>query len=69
MLQKMLSVRLPRELEDRLRELSRTTGRTLSFYVRYALEKNFDDIEHRHRKHKVNRVVKGVLTVAERQKR
>jgi len=59
MLQKMLSVRLPRELEDRLRELARKTGRTLSFYVRYALEKNFDDIERRHGKHKVDRRSSG----------
>ena len=54
-----MSVRLPQKLEDRLRELSRTTGRTLSFYVRYALEKNFDDIERRHGKHKVDRRVGG----------
>ena len=41
----MLAVRLPKGLEKRLDKLAKSTGRTKSFYVRQALEENFDDIE------------------------
>ena len=41
----MLAVRLPKRLEKRLDNLAKSTGRTKSFYVRQALEENFDDIE------------------------
>ena len=38
-------VRLPRKTEKRLDALAKRTGRTKSFYVRQALEENFDDME------------------------
>ena len=41
----MLAVRLPRNMEKRLDALAKRTGRTKSFYVRQALEENFDDLE------------------------
>lgn len=41
----MLAVRLPRDMEKRLGALAKRTGRTKSFYVRQALEENFDDME------------------------
>jgi RHH-type rel operon transcriptional repressor/antitoxin RelB len=41
----MLAVRLPKALEKRLDNLAKRTGRTKSFYVRQALEENFDDLE------------------------
>ncbi len=41
----MLAVRLPKGMEKRLDNLAKKTGRTKSFYVRQALEENFDDME------------------------
>lgn len=41
----MLVVRLPNRLEKRLESLAKKTGRTKSFYVRQALEENFDELE------------------------
>ena len=41
----MLTVRLPDDIEDRLNNLSRTTNRPKSFYVREALERSIEDIE------------------------
>lgn len=41
----MLAVRIPKEIETRLNELARFTGRPKSFYVREALQSHLDDIE------------------------
>ncbi|MBU4177890.1 MAG: type II toxin-antitoxin system RelB family antitoxin [Desulfurivibrionaceae bacterium] len=41
----MLTVRLPDDIEDRLNNLSKTTNRPKSFYVREALERSIGDIE------------------------
>ena len=41
----MLTVRLPDDIEDRLNNLSKTTNRPKSFYVREALERSIEDIE------------------------
>jgi len=42
---KMLAVRLPKEIDDRLSRLARETGRTKSYYVREALLRYLDDLE------------------------
>ena len=41
----MVAVRLPQEMEKRLNDLSRKTGRTKSFYIRQALEKHLEEME------------------------
>lgn len=41
----MLAVRLPAEIETRLDNLARSTGRTKSFYVREAILEHMDDME------------------------
>ena len=41
----MTSIRLPLPLEERLNFLAKATGRTKSFYIREALEKNIEDME------------------------
>ena len=41
----MLAVRLPAEIETRLENLARTTGRTKSYYVREAIMEHLDDLE------------------------
>jgi len=41
----MLSVRLPKDLENRLTNLAKATKRPKSFYVREALERSIEDIE------------------------
>lgn len=41
----MLTVRLSKGLEKKLDNLAKRTGRTKSFYVRKAIEDNFDDLE------------------------
>lgn len=41
----MLSVRLSAKMEKKLGALSRKTGRTKSFFVRWALAQNFEDLE------------------------
>lgn len=41
----MLAVRLPPELEQRLGDLAKATGRTKAFYVREALAEHLDDLE------------------------
>ena len=41
----MLAVRLPADIENRLDELARRTGRTKTFYVREAILEHFDDLE------------------------
>lgn len=41
----MLALRLPPDLEKRLDDLAKRTGRTKSFYARQALEDHIDDLE------------------------
>ena len=41
----MLAVRLPAEIETRLGNLARTTGRTKSYYAREAILEHLDDLE------------------------
>lgn len=44
----MLSLRLDPDVERRLDELARRTGRTKSFYARELIEENLEDLEHRY---------------------
>ncbi len=39
------SVRLPRDMEERLEALARETGRTKAFYIREAVMEYMDDLE------------------------
>lgn len=41
----MLALRLPPELEKRLDDLAKKTGRTKSFYARQAIIEYIDDLE------------------------
>ncbi len=41
----MLALRLPKEIEDRLDDLARKTGRTKSYYAREAILEHLDDLE------------------------
>ncbi len=41
----MLALRLPPEIEARLDELARKTGRSKSFYAREAILEHLDDLE------------------------
>ncbi len=41
----MLSVRLPKELEDRINNLAKVTKRPKSFFVKEALANYIDDLE------------------------
>jgi RHH-type rel operon transcriptional repressor/antitoxin RelB len=45
---KQTAVRLPDELNARLSALSKRTGRTVSFYLREAIEAHIDDLEDIH---------------------
>lgn len=40
-----LTVRLPKDLEKRLDELAKLTGRTKTYYVREALQAKLDELE------------------------
>ena len=42
---KMLALRLPAEVEERLTALAKATGRTKSFYAREAILEHLDDLE------------------------
>jgi len=44
----MLSIRLDPEIERRLAELARRTGRTKSYYARELIEGNLEDLEDRY---------------------
>ena len=44
----MLAIRLPEEIESRLDELARRTGRTKTFYAREAILEYLDDMEDLH---------------------
>jgi RHH-type rel operon transcriptional repressor/antitoxin RelB len=41
----MLAIRLPENLEKRLEELAKRTGRTKTYYVREAIVEHIDDLE------------------------
>lgn len=41
----MLALRLPPEIEERLEELARKTGRSKSFYAREAILEHLEDLE------------------------
>ena len=41
----MLAIRLPQDIEQRLAELARRTGRTKTFYARQAILEHLDDLE------------------------
>lgn len=41
----MLAIRLPAEVEARLDELAKATGRTKTFYARQAILEHLDDLE------------------------
>jgi RHH-type transcriptional regulator, rel operon repressor / antitoxin RelB len=44
----MLSIRLDPDMERRLSELARRTGRTKSYYARELIEGNMEDLEDRY---------------------
>ena len=44
----MISIDLPAELENRLEELAKETGRTKEFFIREAVIEHLDDIEDLH---------------------
>lgn len=44
----MISLRLGKQLEDRLDQLAEWTGRTKTFYVRQLLEAHLDELEDRY---------------------
>ena len=44
----MLAIRLPDEIERRLAELARKTGRTKTFYAREAILAHLEDLEDRY---------------------
>ena len=41
----MLAIRLPEDVEKRLDDLARRTGRTKTFYAREAILEHLDDLE------------------------
>ncbi|MGD0961916.1 MAG: TraY domain-containing protein [Methylomonas sp.] len=40
-----LSIRLPEDIEDRLKNLAARTGRSITFYVIEAIRDHLDDLE------------------------
>ena len=44
----MLSIRLEPEIERRLSELAKRTGRTKTYYARELIESNIEDLEDRY---------------------
>jgi RHH-type rel operon transcriptional repressor/antitoxin RelB len=42
---KMLAIRLPVEIENRLEALAKATGRSKTFYAREAILEHLDDLE------------------------
>ena len=44
----MLAIRLPAEIERRLEDLARKTGRTKTYYAREAILEYLDDLEDIH---------------------
>jgi RHH-type transcriptional regulator, rel operon repressor / antitoxin RelB len=43
--EKMIAVRVPKEIEDRLDRIAKLTGRTKTFYVREAILEHLDELE------------------------
>lgn len=41
----MLAIRLPADIEQRLEDLAKKTGRTKTFYARQAILEHLDDLE------------------------
>ena len=41
----MLAIRLPADIEQRLDDLAKKTGRTKTFYARQAILEHLDDLE------------------------
>jgi len=41
----MLAIRLPTEIEERLEQLAKKTGRTKTYYAREAILEHLDDLE------------------------
>lgn len=41
----MLAIRLPPEIESRLEELAKRTGRSKTYYAREAIVEHLDDLE------------------------
>jgi len=41
----MISIRLPSEIEERLNNLAKKTGRTKTFYVKEAVVNHLEDLE------------------------
>lgn len=44
----MATLRLSKELENRLNQLAEITGRTKTFYIRMLVEENIDELEDRY---------------------
>lgn len=44
----MATLRLSKELEDRLNQLAEITGRTKTFYIRMLVEEHIDELEDRY---------------------
>lgn len=44
----MLSIRLPADIEERLEQLAKATGRTKTFYAREAILLHLEDLEDVH---------------------
>jgi RHH-type rel operon transcriptional repressor/antitoxin RelB len=44
----MLAIRLPAQIEARLTNLAKVTGRTKSFYARQAILQHLDELEDRY---------------------
>ena len=42
---KQTAIRLPDEIDDRLKSLAQRTGRTVSFYMREAIVTHLEDLE------------------------
>ena len=55
----MLTLRLGRDLENRLSRLAERTGRTKTFYVRQALRQYLEDYEDAYLAHEALRSMRG----------
>lgn len=61
----MIAIRLPKEIEGRLADLARKTGRTKSFYVRQALEEHLEDLEDAYLAEQRFRTMKDVIPLGD----
>ena len=52
------SVRLPDDLDKRLSDLARRTGRTKAFYIREAIEQQIEDLEDYYDAVRISRAVR-----------